>query len=229
MAQWSVESIDDRKFKFDLPVPDRLKIQKQNFTVLSVIAPTGTNQTAKDLMIRVYGCCDTLETANALAKKLRDSNDFFDIYVMPNFEWIPLPPRVDEIDYVNYTEKRIQTIRDSYVDHIRGEKAAMVERLQQDEQERKNRDEAAKIKKREMRKYYDRKRRPKVPIDQIPMEFRRKAGKNDAKGVEALDGDSDFSDAEDDKAEAKDAGGVEEIKDANDEGVEDEGVEESKA
>jgi Family of unknown function (DUF5832) len=211
MATWNVESVEDRAFKFELPVPDRLKNRMQSFTVLSVIAPTGTNQTAPDLMIRVYGCCETLEKANAWAKQLRDANDAYDVYVMPNFEWVPLPPRVDEVDYVNYTEKRVTEIRDNYISHLKGEKAAMIERLQQDEQERKNKELAAKQRKSMMRKFYDKKRRPKVPIDQIPMEYRRKCKKDDT-GVEKLE-DSDFSDADDEKEAVEDAG-AEESKDS---------------
>ncbi|KAG5186472.1 hypothetical protein JKP88DRAFT_241081 [Tribonema minus] len=212
MATWNVESVEDRAFKFELPVPDRLKNPKQNFTVLSVIAPTGTNQTAPDLMIRVYGCCDTLESANAFARSLRDANDVYDVLVMPNFEWIPLPPNFEEIDYVNYTDKRVTEIRENYISHLKGEKAAMIERLQQDEQQRKNKELAAKQRKKELKKYYDKKRRPKVPIDQIPIEYRRKC-KKDSTGVEKLE-DSDFSDADDEKEAVEDVG-AEESKDSD--------------
>jgi hypothetical protein len=210
MSNHQVEEIEGREFKFDQPVAERLKNPRQQFTVLSVIAPTGTSQKAKDLMIRVYGCCETMEQANTWAKQIRDSNDFFDVYVLQNHEWAPLPPNCDEVDFVSYTEKRVQDIRDSYISHLKGEKRAMIERLDQDEQERKNKELARKERKKALKRYYDRKRRPKVPIDQIPLEYRRRCKKTDA-GEMKLE-DSDFSD-----------GGA----DADDE-TKDEGAEESK-
>jgi hypothetical protein len=117
---------------FDKPVPQRHRNPRQKYAILTIVAPTGTNQTTKsgDMLQRIYGCTETLEEANAWAKRIRDSNDFFDVYSVELHEWVTLPPKIDQIDDVQFTDKRIQGIRDSYISTLKGQKRDIVERLE---------------------------------------------------------------------------------------------------
>ncbi|KAG5183038.1 hypothetical protein JKP88DRAFT_154757, partial [Tribonema minus] len=101
----------------------------QRFCVMTVVAPEGTNQKSEDMVIRVYGCKETLAEANRWAKSIRDSCDMWDVYVVKTNSWAPLPPRISEIDEVQFTDARVQAVHDSYVEHQRGQKRDMMERL----------------------------------------------------------------------------------------------------
>ena len=128
-----IEDVDARADDmFDKPVPERHRLPRQKYAILTIVAPSGTNQTTKsgDMLQRIYGCTETLEEANAWAKRIRDSNDFFDVYSVELHEWVTLPPKLDQIDDVQFTDKRIQDIRDSYISTLKGQKRDIVERLE---------------------------------------------------------------------------------------------------
>lgn len=114
----------------EMPFPDRFKIKKQRFVVMQIIGPEGCEQKAKELAIRVCGCYKTKEEADEVSLKIRNDNDFFSSYVAPMYEWLPLPPIVDAIEDVRGTDERVNSIRQSYIDHIRGDKREMLERLE---------------------------------------------------------------------------------------------------
>ncbi|KAG5192201.1 hypothetical protein JKP88DRAFT_173782 [Tribonema minus] len=121
------------------PVPHHLTDSSQRYCVMTVVAPEGTNQKSEELCIRVHGCKESIAEANRWARKLRDSNTFFDVYVLKTNEWAPLPPRVDEIDSVNFTDGRVQAVFDSHREHQKGQKREMVERLAQAHEEKTQR------------------------------------------------------------------------------------------
>jgi Family of unknown function (DUF5832) len=128
-----IEDVESRADDmFDRVVPERHKNPRQKYALLTIVAPTGTNQTTKsgDMLQRIYGCTETLEEANAWAKRIRDSNDFFDVYTVELHEWVTLPPQVDKIDDVQFTDQRIQNIRDSYISTLKGQKRDVIERLE---------------------------------------------------------------------------------------------------
>jgi Family of unknown function (DUF5832) len=169
----NIEDVESRAATyFDLPVADRLRDSDQKYAVVSIVAPEGTNQKAPDLMIRIHGCRATLQEANAYARKLRDSNTFFDVYCVQTHEWAPLPPRLDEIEDISFTDERVQSIRDSYIEHLKGQKAELIERLHIEEREIKGKEAARKALKKARKQFYDKKGRPLVPISQIPEELR---------------------------------------------------------
>ncbi|KAG5179386.1 hypothetical protein JKP88DRAFT_280288 [Tribonema minus] len=45
-------------------------------------------------------------------------------------------PHVTQIDNVQFTDSRIQSIRDSYIDHVKGQKRDMIERLEEVDRQR---------------------------------------------------------------------------------------------
>lgn len=152
----SIENVDQRKHMFDRPVAQRHRDPDQQYCVMTVVAPKGCNQKCKELMIKVYGCKATLEEANEWAKRLRDSNDFLDVYTLKTCEWALMPPSLDRIDTIRYTDSRIQSIRDSYVDHLRGEKADMAERLEEVQNIKKQDEKTKSQLRKERAKYFNR-------------------------------------------------------------------------
>jgi hypothetical protein len=114
----------------DKEVPDYLIDRSQRYCVMSLVAPEGTNQTSKEMALRVYGCRDTLQAANKWAKALRDNNPFFDVYTVKCCEWAALPPRIDSIEEVRTTEERVQKIHDEYVFENVCKKKELEERLE---------------------------------------------------------------------------------------------------
>ncbi|KAG5187457.1 hypothetical protein JKP88DRAFT_161953 [Tribonema minus] len=185
-----------------MPVADRLRDADQKYAVVSIVAPEGTAQKSKDMMIRIYGCRPTIQQANEYARKLRDSNNFFDVYTIETHEWAPLPPRIDSIEDVQCTDERIQSIRDSYIEHLKGQKAELIERLENEEKEIAIKEAQRRALKKERKKYYDKKSRPLVPIAQIPENVRlpRDKAKKPAEVVANDEAEDIFS--SDDEAES---------------------------
>lgn len=192
--QIQIENVQERADScFDRPVAERHRDPRQKFTICSIVAPEGTNQKSKQMMIRFYGCAETLDEANAWAKRIRDSNNFFDVLVAQNFEWVPLPPNISEIENVQCTDERVQQIRDSYVEHLKGQKRDMIERLEDVQQQRQAKEKAKKEFLRERRKYFHKGGQPKCAMELIPEKYHTK--KFD--GVEYDDRDYDEAEQED--------------------------------
>jgi hypothetical protein len=95
--------------------PDR-PTRNQNFAVLSVIAPFGTNQTTPSTFgVKLFGCFNTIDEANAYAKELQKQCDVFDYYVASLYEWIKLPPMVERLDDVHFREKELEELREKTI------------------------------------------------------------------------------------------------------------------
>ena len=126
----NIEDIESRRAMADKPVPSRHIDKNQQWAVLSIVAPQYTNQTAPEMAMRIHGCKPDLQSAKTWARAIRDSNDFFDVLTCPTNEWVPLPPKLTEIEDINYTDKRVQDIHDSYIEHLSGQKRDLIERLE---------------------------------------------------------------------------------------------------
>ena len=101
----NIENVEDSADIYkDKEVPSHLRDSSQRYCVMTVVAPEGTNQSSKELAIRIYGCRDSVKEANKWAKAIRDSNPFWDVYVVQTHEWAALPPRIDNIEEVRCTE-----------------------------------------------------------------------------------------------------------------------------
>lgn len=127
-------------------VASHVRDNSQQYCVLSIVGESTNQRIEKDCAIRVHGCRATREEADDWAKEIRDSNDFFDVYVMPTNAWAVVPPDVSQIDNVKYQEKRLQDIHDTCVSRKKGESKHIVERLQQEREmaEKKQLEEAEK-------------------------------------------------------------------------------------
>lgn len=117
-----------QKIHIEEDIPERLElawdfrpsdggVRNQNYVVLSIVAPEGTNQrTPSTFGIKIYGCFGTQEAANDYAKKLQRECDVFDYYVMNTLEWVKLPPQVEKLEDVNFMEEELERLKKNTLD-----------------------------------------------------------------------------------------------------------------
>lgn len=93
-------------------VPSGGGVRNQNYVVLSIVAPEGTNQrTPSTFGIKVFGCFATSQEAKDYANRLRKECDFFDFFVMDTLAWVKLPPAVEHLDDMSYQEDEIEKLK----------------------------------------------------------------------------------------------------------------------
>lgn len=109
----------------------------QNYVVMCIVAPDGTNQKCSDLAVKVFGCFATKEQADKYASKLSSECNFFDYFVATTLDWLKLPPQVECIDDVNYQEDALKNIQQRLVDMRTARAKLLQERIQKDKDERK--------------------------------------------------------------------------------------------
>lgn len=120
--------------------PNNGPIPNQNYVVMCVVAPEGTNQKCPDLAIKIFGCFATKEQADKYANTLSTECDFFDYYVASSLDWLKLPPQVQCIDDVNYQDNALKNIQQRLVDMRTARAKLLQERIDTDRQERKRND-----------------------------------------------------------------------------------------
>lgn len=109
----------------------------QEYMVMCVVAPEGTNQKCKDLAIKVFGCFPTKEEADKYAKRMSSECNIFDYFVGTTCDWLKLPPQVECIDDVNYQESALSNIKQRLVDMRSARATLMQERIEADRASRK--------------------------------------------------------------------------------------------
>lgn len=108
------EQVSSEPQTIELTVPDNVRDVRQNFCVLSVVAPAFPDDEPREIAIRVYGCREREEDANRWRDQLRESNPYFHVFVLPTNVWAPLPPDIAKISDVMTSDKDVQKLRDSY-------------------------------------------------------------------------------------------------------------------
>jgi hypothetical protein len=105
-------------------------VRNQNFVVLSILAPTGTNQTTPTSFgIKIFGCFNTIDEANAYAKELQGECDVFDYWVMSLCEWVKLPPAIERLDDIRFRETEMEQLRQSEIEMREARAKIMQERV----------------------------------------------------------------------------------------------------
>jgi hypothetical protein len=90
------------------------RIPSQKYGVWSWAGPEGSKVKSANNCFKFSGAFATEEEASVQAKKIRDANPLFDVYVVENFEWITLPcqPDIKGVIRHNYTDAIMQKIMD---------------------------------------------------------------------------------------------------------------------
>lgn len=113
------------------------RLRGQDYVVMSVVAPSGTNQTCPDVAIKIFGCFPTEDAANAYAKELSSECNVFDIYVATTLDWLKLPPEVARIDDVHFQEQSLLNLKQKIIDTRKAKAQLMEDRMNEDKQFRK--------------------------------------------------------------------------------------------
>lgn len=117
--------------------PSTGAVRNQNYAVLSIVAPDGTNQRAPSFGIKIFGCFPTHQEATEYSKKLQKECNFFDYYVMDTMEWAKLPPVVEKLEDVHYQEEELESLKNNVIKMRENRAKIMEERVLEARQDAK--------------------------------------------------------------------------------------------
>lgn len=97
---------------------DYLTVPGQLFACLSVVGPECPQKNDK-FGIKIRGAFSTREEAEKHAKRLHKEDATFDIYVVDMYKWLLIPPDMDKIEDVHYTNEKLEEIMTKYKENQR--------------------------------------------------------------------------------------------------------------
>lgn len=109
---------------------DYATVPGQLYACLSVVGPECPQRNDK-FGIKIRGAFSTREEAEKHAKRLHKEDATFDIYVVDMYKWLLIPPQIDKIDDVHYTNEKLEEIMSKYRENQRLA-AAMFEQRKRD-------------------------------------------------------------------------------------------------
>ena len=98
---------DDIKERSDEAWNYTFPVRNQNFAVMSIAESDPS-------AIKIYGVYSNLDEANKASSEISKANDFFNVYVADTNAWLPIPPNRDFIENIEYQEKRMMEIKNSF-------------------------------------------------------------------------------------------------------------------
>ena len=109
---------------------DYTTVPGQLYACLSVVGPECPQRNDK-FGIKIRGAFPTRDEAEKHAKRLHKEDGTFDIYVVDMYKWLLIPPEIDKIDDVHYTNEKLEEIMNKYKENQRLA-AAMFEQRKRD-------------------------------------------------------------------------------------------------
>lgn len=97
---------------------DYLTVPGQLFACISVVGPECPQRNDK-FGIKIRGAFSSREEAEKHAKRLHKEDATFDIYVVDMYKWLLIPPEIDKIDDVHYTNEKLEEIMNNYKENQR--------------------------------------------------------------------------------------------------------------
>lgn len=85
----------------------------QVYALISVVSP-GSNQKAEQIALKIRGVFASRESAEIHVKKLKTVDTTFDVFLVECGKWLLLPPPVDKIGEVEYSEEKLNDIIKGY-------------------------------------------------------------------------------------------------------------------
>lgn len=85
----------------------------QRFCLVSFVGP-GLRQENEKMGMKIRGCFTTKEEAAAYVKKVQSIDGSVDIYMLEVGKWCLIPPRVEDIEDVEYQEKYLNDLMKEY-------------------------------------------------------------------------------------------------------------------
>lgn len=97
---------------------DYVTVPGQLFACLSVVGPECPQRNDK-FGIKIRGAFSSREEAEKHAKRLHKEDATFDIYVVDMYKWLLIPPELEKIDDVHYTNEKLEEIMNKYKENQR--------------------------------------------------------------------------------------------------------------
>jgi len=120
---WAEDPIvQDRELNL---MEDQIKVPQQNFVLMSIIGPECTQRSDK-MMLKIYGCFNTNEEAQAHAKRVQKSQNEEDVqfHVLMGgmYKWLPIPPQVEKIGEQYYDDEWLNDMMIKYKENQQASK-----------------------------------------------------------------------------------------------------------
>lgn len=112
-------------------------VSRQQYCVMSIVCPDGTNQKSKEFGIKVFGCFESLEKANQYAKELQEECNAFDYYTVETQCWAKLPPQVEKLDDQNYQEEELESLKNTIIKSRKARVKMLEERMMMEKADNK--------------------------------------------------------------------------------------------
>ena len=91
------------------PDPSFLQIHGQNYALISVVSPESRQK--NDLCgVKIRGVFNTIDEANAQAKRIQGADPTFDVFLVELYKWLPIPPNIDHIENKEYQDEVLNTL-----------------------------------------------------------------------------------------------------------------------
>jgi hypothetical protein len=97
---------------------DYVTVPGQLFACVSVVGPECPQRNDK-FGIKIRGAFSTRDEAERHAKRLHKEDATFDIYVVDMYKWLLIPPEIDKIEDVHYTNEKLEEIMTKYKENQR--------------------------------------------------------------------------------------------------------------
>ena len=92
---------------------DEMQVPGQKFALVSFVSPEGS-QKYQHIGMKIRGVFKDKSDADEHAKRLMESDDLFDIYVVDMYEWLVVPPEKDLIKDQVYKEEFLNNLMGDY-------------------------------------------------------------------------------------------------------------------
>ena len=90
--------------KHEYLTTDPISVPGQKYALVSFVSPQG-NQKADKMAMKIRGTFGTIEEAKGHAQRLQKLDSAFDVYVVEMYNWVPIPPKPEEIESQEYQEE----------------------------------------------------------------------------------------------------------------------------
>lgn len=97
---------------------DYVTVPGQLFACLSVVGPECPQKNDK-FGIKIRGAFSTRDEAERHAKRLHKDDATFDIYVVDMYKWLLIPPDLDKLEDIHYTNEKLEEIMTKYKENQR--------------------------------------------------------------------------------------------------------------
>jgi len=104
---------------------DPIEVPGQKFAVVSYVAPHTAPQRCKTIAVKLRGCFESKDAADARAYEVAQMDPDFDVYVVEMYEWLVLPLPVEQQSALRmkYNQDKLQQLMDGYYQNVdRGRK-----------------------------------------------------------------------------------------------------------